>query len=158
MREFDLTAYLPYLLNRAGSRIAAAFTEELREHGITLPMWRVLAAVHHQDGVRIGDLSSLTSIEVSTASRLVGALERKGLADRRRARSGDGDARVVRVHLSTAGHALTERIIPLAKEYEAIALDGFSPAETDQLKEMLVRLFKNMDRLETCGDKTERAA
>ena len=40
-----LDTYLPYLLNRAGARIAAAFGEEMRPLGASLQMWRVLAAL-----------------------------------------------------------------------------------------------------------------
>ena len=40
-----LDSYLPYLLNRAGARIAASFSEEVRPLGATLQMWRVLAAL-----------------------------------------------------------------------------------------------------------------
>ena len=38
-----LDSYLPYLLNRAGARIAAAFGEEMRPLGASLQIWRVLA-------------------------------------------------------------------------------------------------------------------
>ena len=61
MSDFDLTRYLPYLVNRTGIRIAAAFAEEFKAHGITLQMWRVLAALDHADGQRISDLAALTS-------------------------------------------------------------------------------------------------
>ena len=85
-----LDGYLPYLLNRAGSRIATAFSEEVRSLGATLQIWRVLAALRERDGCRMGDLSETTSIEVSTLTRLVDGMERKGLVARRR---GDVDAR-----------------------------------------------------------------
>jgi len=70
-----LDSYLPYLLNRAGARIAASFSEEVRPLGATLQMWRVLAALRERDGRRMGDLSETTSIEVSTLTRLVDAME-----------------------------------------------------------------------------------
>ena len=38
-----LDSYLPYLLNRAGARIATAFNDEVRPLGATLQIWRVLA-------------------------------------------------------------------------------------------------------------------
>jgi DNA-binding MarR family transcriptional regulator len=147
---FDLATYLPYLLNRAGTRIADAFTEEaLRPHGLTITMWRVLAALDHEDGQRIGQIAALTNIEVSTLSRLVDALERKTLVERRRpaTRAAGADARAVSVHLTAAGRALTKSLIPIALDYETTALDGFSPAEVRQIKAMLQRLFHNMDRL-----------
>ena len=79
-----LDSYLPYLLNRAGARIATAFNDEVRPLGATLQIWRVLAALREQDGRRMGDLSDTTSIEVSTLTRLVDNMEQKGLVARRR--------------------------------------------------------------------------
>ena len=51
-----LDSYLPYLLNRAGARIATAFNDEVRPLGATLQIWRVLAALREQDGRRMGCL------------------------------------------------------------------------------------------------------
>lgn len=141
-----LDSYLPYLLNRAGARIATAFSEEVRPLGATLQIWRVLAALHEQDGRRMGDLSNTTSIEVSTLTRLVDNMEQKGLVARRRARA---DARVVLLHATPAGRRLTRRILPIAERYEAVALAGFDAGEAESLKAALRRLYANMDGLKS---------
>jgi DNA-binding MarR family transcriptional regulator len=140
-----LDSYLPYLLNRAGNRIATAFGEEVRPLGATLQMWRVLAALRERDGRRMGDLSATTSIEVSTLTRLVDTMEAKGLVARRRAAD---DARAVVLHITPAGRRLTQRIVPIAERYEQVALAGFSPTEADRLKAALRRLYANMDGLQ----------
>src|SRR5215471_4367303 len=126
-----LDSYLPYLLNRAGSRIATSFSERVRPLGATLQEWRVLAALREKDGRRMGDLSETTSIEVSTLTRLVDTMEKRGLVGRRR----DGeDARAVLLHVTPAGRRLTQRILPIAERYEEVALAGFNAAEADKLK------------------------
>lgn len=139
-----LGSYLPYLLNRAGARIATAFGEEMRPLGATLQIWRVLAALYEQDGRRMGDLSATTSIDVSTLTRLVDNMEKKGLVARRR---DAGDARAVVLQVAPAGRRLTARILPIAERYERVALEGFSAAEAEQLKAALRRLYANMDGL-----------
>jgi DNA-binding MarR family transcriptional regulator len=139
-----LDSYLPYLLNRAGVRIATAFGEEVRPLGATLPMWRVLAALRERDGRRMGELSATTSIEVSTLTRLVDQMERKDLVVRRR---DPEDARAVALHVTAAGKRLTRRIVPIAERYEKVALKGFAPAEADALRSALRRLYGNMDDL-----------
>jgi DNA-binding MarR family transcriptional regulator len=146
MTDFDLTRYLPYLVNRTGVRIATAFGEVLREHGISLPMWRVLAALDHADGQRISDLAALISIDVSTLSRILDAMQEKGLVERRRGHG--GDARVVTVHETAAGHTLTGKIIPHARHYEDVALRGFTREEAEALKAMLVRVYGNIAALD----------
>jgi len=140
-----LDSYLPYLLNRAGSRIATSFSERVRPLGATLQMWRVLAALREKDGRRMGDLSETTSIEVSTLTRLVDTMEKKGLVDRRR----DGeDARAVLLHVTPAGRRLTRRILPIAEHYETAALAGFNAAEADKLRAALRRLYANLEALD----------
>ena len=140
-----LDSYLPYLLNRAGARIATAFSEEVRLLGATLQMWRVLAGLLEHDGRRMGDLSETTSIEVSTLTRLVDNMEKKGLVARRR---DAGDARVVALHVTPAGRRLTQRITPIAERYERVALANFTAAEANTLKAALRRLYINMEGLE----------
>lgn len=139
-----LDGYLPYLLNRAGTRIATAFSEEVRPLGVTLQTWRVLAALHERDGRRMGDLSEVTSIEVSTLTRLIDNMEIKGLVSRRRDAA---DARAVTVHATPPGRRMTRMILPIAKRYEKVAIEGFSEAEVTVLKTALRRLFHNMDGL-----------
>jgi len=139
-----LDGYLPYLLNRAGARIATAFGEEMRRLDTSLQAWRVLAALREKDGRRMGDLSTTTSIEVSTLTRLVDNMEKKGLVARRRDAN---DTRAVLLHVTAAGRRLTRRILPIAERYEEVALKGFGAAEAETLKAALRRLYANMDDL-----------
>ena len=140
-----LDDYLPYLLNRAGARIATAFAGEMRPLKASLQEWRVLAALRERDGRRMGDLSQTISIEVSTLTRLVDAMERKGLVGRRR---DPGDARAVAVFVRPAGRRLTQRILPIAERYERVALKGFTAREAGILRQALRRLYANIDELE----------
>ncbi len=140
-----LYSFLPYLLNRAGVRIATCFDEDVRPLGASVQMWRVLAALREKDGRRMGDLSHTTSIEVSTLTRLVDNMEKKGLVERRR---DPEDARAVALHVTSAGRRLTQRILPIAERYEAVALKDFSTREQQVLKQALRRLYANMDELE----------
>ena len=147
--DLELTHYLPYLLNRAGTRIAESFSVMLRQHhGITLQMWRVLAALQHRDGQRVGELSETTSIEVSTLSRLLNTMEGHGLVERRRPQRSGGDARIVTICLTEEGRETTSRIIPVARDYEAVALSGFTESEIAELKRLLGRLYDNMAALD----------
>lgn len=140
-----LENYLPYLLNRAGGRIAEAFGKEMRPLGATLQIWRVLAALRERDGRRMGDLAATTSIEVSTLTRLVDGMEKKGLVVRRRAAD---DARAIVLHVTAGGRRLTGRILPIAQRYERVALEGFDEGEASLLKGALRRLHANMAELE----------
>jgi DNA-binding MarR family transcriptional regulator len=138
---FILSEYLPYLVNRVGSRIAAAFSRELDRFDLTLPMWRVLAVLWHGGPLRQNELAAATSIEPSTMSRLLRQVERKRLVSRVRSAA---DQREIRVALTASGRNLTARIIPLALRYEAAAVGGLSRRETTLLKALLKRVYDNI--------------
>ncbi len=139
---FDLGQYLPYLINRAGARLAVAFGREIRRYGVELQEWRVLAALAAHGAQRLSGLAALTSIELSTLSRLVGRMERSGLLNRSRA---DGDRREIALALTAKGTRTTRAIIGAARRYERVALRGVRKAEEAQLKRLLVRVYANLD-------------
>ena len=86
--EFELSTYLPYLINRIGFTIAEAFAaEHLKPEGLTIYMWRVLAVLANTGPQRQVDLSDMTSIDAPTLSRLVGRMVHDGLVTRQSIRN-----------------------------------------------------------------------
>lgn len=138
---FDLTTYLPYLLNRAGFAAATAFADALAEVSLTVPGWRVLAVLLHDDRQRVGALAELTSIEFSTLSRLIDTLQRRGLVARTPAKD---DARAVHVSLTARGRAIARRLRPQAVALEQRMIAGMSDAEIGDLRRLLDKLYENI--------------
>jgi MarR family transcriptional regulator, organic hydroperoxide resistance regulator len=140
--KLDLGDYLPYLVNRVGSIVAEQFGEEaLAAHGLSIAMWRVLAALASAGEQRQTDLADLTSIDSSTLSRLVTRLIRVGLVTRTRSATSN---REVVVKLSAKGNAVVSGLIPIAREYERAAVGDLSPEELMVLKRCLRRMYSNM--------------
>lgn len=149
MRDSDLEPYrftnaFPYLLTRVGVRMGEVFAQELAEQGLTLHMYRVLAALWEKDEQSLGDLSQMVSSENSTLSRLVGTMKRMRLVTRHRLET---DGRSVRIGLTPEGRVVTERLIPRAMHYESVAVQGFDGAEIADLKAKLVRVFNNLQEI-----------
>ena len=142
---YRLTDSLGYLLNRAGVRSGELFARRLVRHGITLSMYRVLVAVHERSDQRLSDLSAMTSIEISTLSRMVSTMMRRGLVSRERM---DSNGRTVTISLTATGHALAETVIPLAIHHEQVGLQDLDPQLVAQLKRSLVAVYDNLDTLE----------
>ncbi len=136
-----LDLYLPYLINRAGVSLAARFGPALRQAGVTLQDWRVLAALREHDSQRLTELAVRTSIEVSTLSRLVSGLETNGLVSRSR---DSDDARAIAIRLTAVGAAATATLIPAAQILEREALAGLNEAEIATLKTLLNRIYDNL--------------
>src|SRR5262245_17785464 len=96
--------------------VAAIYTgQTLARAQISLDMWRVLAALAHAGELRQVDLSTRTSIDASTMSRIVSRLVRMSLATRSRSKA---SSREVVVALSPKGSALVTRLIPIALDLE----------------------------------------
>jgi len=139
--HLDLGNYLPYLINRVGFALVESFTAEaLKQHDLTIDMWRVLAALSHNGGQRQVDLAGLTSIDASTLSRLVSRLVRMGLVTRSRSQRSN---REVLVALSGKGRALVRRLIPIAKKLERKASAGLSAKDLAAVKRLLSRMYLN---------------
>ena len=140
--DLDLSEYLPYLVNRVGSIVADQFgTEALAPHGLSIAMWRVMAVLAATGGQRQIDLAELTSIDVSTLSRLVSRLVRNSVVTRTRSANSN---REVAVKLSPKGHTLVGRLIPIALEYESEAISGLSVTDLAVVKRCLRRMYANM--------------
>jgi DNA-binding MarR family transcriptional regulator len=138
---YKLTDSLPYLLNTIGVCLGEAFSAELSDHALTLPMFRVLAALLQREEQRLGELSQMVRIEGSTLSRLVGAMKSRRLVSRRRQR---GDERSVQISLTAEGRVLVERLIPRAVYYENLAVRNFDDASIDDLKDSLRQMQDNV--------------
>jgi MarR family transcriptional regulator, organic hydroperoxide resistance regulator len=142
---FDLDQFLPYLINRAGMRLAVNFARDIADTGVALQEWRVLAVLAAAGEQRLSDLAGLTSIDLSTLSRLVTRMARQGFVARL---SGNGDRRERRIALTDKGRRRTRAIIPTARRYERLALAGLSAAEERVLKRLLRRVYANLAGLE----------
>ena len=142
---YRLSDAFPYLLNRVGVRMGELFSRRLEPYGVTLPMYRVMATLWEEGNRRLGELSHVTSIELSTLSRLVGTMMRKGLVSRKRP---DANARTVEINLTTKGRMLVEELIPLARLHEDVGLCSFRPDKIAELKRDLIKVFQNLAELD----------
>lgn len=152
--SFTLADFVPYLLNRAGVRIGLVFARETEPLGVSLPMWRVMAALWENDDQRLGDIAEHTSIDISTLSRLLVTLQRKQFIVRQRSGT---DGRALSVSLTEKGRAVTERIIPIAAHYEDVAIRGINSTDLRRLKRMLETLFTNIKTIEQEVEAKEKA-
>ena len=142
---YRLTDSLPFLLNRVGVRMGELFGAELAADGLTVAGYRVLAALDELDGQRLVDLSAMTTVEMTTLSRLVASLEARRLLLRRRPKD---NLRTVRISLLPAGRMLLARLQPRAEHYEHTALAGLGARDVAALKGALRSIYDSLDEIE----------
>ena len=142
-KKLHLPDYLPYLVNRVGAALVARFSADaLAQHDLTIAMWRVLVALSDNGAQRQIDLAGLTSIDVSTLSRLVSRLIAMGLVTRVRS---DRSSREVVVRLTAQGETLVAELIPIARALEKSAIAGLPKSELAAAKAALRRIYANLD-------------
>jgi DNA-binding MarR family transcriptional regulator len=141
-QKLKLSEYVPYLVNRLGSALVIRFSEDaLARHNLSIALWRVLVALSDAGPQRQIDLSAIISADVSTLSRLITRLVRRGLVTRTRSSQ---SSREVIVTLTSRGENLVEDLIPVARRLERSAISGLSPAELRVAKAALAGMYQNL--------------
>lgn len=142
---YKFTDSFPYLLNRVGVRMGELFSRRIASYGITLPMYRVMAALREVPDQRLNDLSAMTTVELSTLSRLIGTMEKMKLVSRSRL---ENNARTVAINLTDAGAQVLKDLMPIAQHFEQVAVSKLSPAALKTLKKNLSEIYDLLDTLE----------
>jgi DNA-binding MarR family transcriptional regulator len=140
--HLDLLEYLPYLVNRVGAALVARFSETaLAGTHLSIATWRVLAALSNNGPLRQIDIAEITSIDVSTLSRLVTRLVQMGLVSRTRSRTSN---REVVVELTPKAAALVSRLVPIAEDLQETATRGLPKQDLAVLKRALRHMHENL--------------
>ncbi|MFM0028395.1 MarR family winged helix-turn-helix transcriptional regulator [Paraburkholderia madseniana] len=142
---YKLTDSVPYLLNRVGVRMGELFSRRIASYGVTLPMYRVMAALWEVPDQRLNDLAAMTTIEISTLSRLIGTMEKMKLVSRSRL---ENNARTVAINLAKEGNRLVAELMPIAHHFEEVAVSELSPNALKVLKKTLGDIYVKLDAIE----------
>jgi len=148
-RRVDLTLnlndFIPYIFNRITNCLNLDVKADLRKLKLTIPRWRILAALSEQDGLSIGQLAFLTAMLHAATSRVVDQMERDRLVRRKISTS---DNRITNVYLTDKGTKVFEKLVPRALSNQAKAIDGLTDEEVATLKNLLRRVLHNIDLAE----------
>jgi DNA-binding MarR family transcriptional regulator len=120
-----------------------SFDERARGIGVTRPQWQVLTVLGRHEGSKQAGVADLLDVEPITLCRMVDRLQEAELVERRR---DPGDRRAWLLFLTPKARDLLEELRPLGEEVMAIALDGFSQADRDDLRQSLDRIRQNLAR------------
>ena len=131
--------YLLYLLARASKEISSQFHDRLKQHGLQVSEWRVLASLSDGNGMTLGELAARALQRQPTMTKIVDRMERGGLVERH---PGAKDRRQVRVFITCDGRRQVSEALRDAKKHEAEVLSDYSDSEAAQLKSILRALVE----------------
>lgn len=141
------------LLYRLGRVLATAGSLVVRlcegEFGITRREWRVLGQLGKRDGILSSELAEVAQLDRARTSRAVTGLAAKQLVVRvPRA----NDRRQVTLHLTAAGRAMYEAVLPRVTAIHQELVAPLSPEQAEQLDALLVVLQRQADAMQSQAD------
>ncbi len=115
-----------------GARIGA--------HGVPPGAWYLLRMLWETDGLTQRELARRVGMTEPTAVISLRGMEKEGWIARERSVV---DARKVHIHLTPAGRALRDALMPVAHDVNALVTRGLTPDEATFLRAMLRRARAN---------------
>jgi DNA-binding MarR family transcriptional regulator len=130
-----------YLIHDLARAIRRRFDEQARQHGLTMPQWKVLGQLSKVGELSQVALANLADMDPMTLSGIVDRLEAKGLVERI---PDPNDNRAKLVRNTGKAQELVVEIRAVARELYEEALQGVSEEEREALFEVLKRIVCNL--------------
>ena len=149
--KLRVNQFLTWYLVRLSSMAKACISREyLEPAGLSVPEWRLLATVVDHSPIPFAEITSITTMDKGQVSRTLRSAQLKGYiqtevaTDRRAAETGNGAAGRVMVHVTDAGRALYEKVMPAAQRYQLGLIELMSPEERTVMLGVLRRLYQHL--------------
>jgi DNA-binding MarR family transcriptional regulator len=133
--------FLPHLIARLAYQLNADLIEKLRQEGINITRWRILAVLAMGEGITITEIIDRAMMQQSALSRALMNMVREGYVRRVTHRQ---DARCAEVYLTDKGRALFDSLNVVVRRREKRLLNGFSPRQVAASFALIRRLSRNM--------------
>lgn len=134
----DSLGYQVRDLNRLMQR---ALAQRIAPHGVTSGAWYFLRVLWEEDGLTQRELAARIGMQEPTAVIALRGMEEAGWIARERSAE---DKRKVHVHLTQAGRALRETLLPEARAVIAQATAGMTEEERSILLSLLRRARRRL--------------
>lgn len=135
---FDLSDFLPYLLNQAAEAAGQDFQTIYKDrYGLLRTEWRVLFHLGNYGRMTAKEIGERASIHKTKVSRAVQKLAARRYLTRQR---GETDRRFEYLELTSTGRAVYADLRKVAEAYDTRLAAQFSPDEVALLRAMLRRL------------------
>ena len=118
-----------------------SLSRRLAAHGVPFGHWTFLRILWRRDGLTQRELSEEAGVMEPTTFAAIKAMEKLGYVKRRRRAD---NRKNVYVHLTAKGRALESKLVPLAREVNAIGLRGLGARERETLRHALLAIIDNL--------------
>lgn len=137
----DLSSYVPYFLTAISNAVSRGASRlYLREFGVGIIEWRVMAMLAVEPGIMANRIGAVVSLDKAAVSRSLKILEDMGLI----ASATSSDPRRRSYALTPEGEALHDRIMHVALQRETRLLAGMSGKDRDDLVRLMRVMLDNV--------------
>ncbi|MGI9355241.1 MAG: flavin reductase [Rhizobiaceae bacterium] len=139
--ESAAESLLFYHLSRAYHQMGHRIHQAVRDAGLTLAEWRILASLHGEVSLSFSELSARTFLDPQSLGDVLSSLESEGLCNlstKGGPRSASG---------TPNGAKRVERLFEMSHEIESQALENASPVQREALVNRLKQIVSNTDMI-----------
>ncbi len=143
MQQKEIEDVILFQIERA-SKMAKQYSQhEFDKHdlGITVDQWILMKIVHEHDSLSQRQLAKFSTRDPASITRTLDLLQTKGLISRLAI---PGNRRQYEIKLTQSGQKFIKKNIKMVQRQRAKSISGFSKKELQLLKEMLLRIQKNI--------------
>jgi DNA-binding MarR family transcriptional regulator len=141
MTDFDFNRSFGFVLYETARLLSKRFDQRSKCLGLTRAQCQGLAYLVYHEGINQARLAELLELEPISVARLIDRMAQAGWVERR---PDPQDRRAWQLFITDKAKPLFAEMIAVGREVRAEALDGFTPAESDQIMELLLRARRNL--------------
>jgi DNA-binding MarR family transcriptional regulator len=142
-RTYEARNSVGYLVKRTYALMLDCLEPAFAAHGFTYMQYVVLMQLRSGDAVNQRDFCQIFRHDSGALTRVIDQLAQRGLVERERSAE---DRRKVNLHLTPAGLATCEALIPLVVDKLNAGVGDFTRTELDQLIHLLGKFIGGMER------------
>ncbi len=142
--QFELNAFLPYMLNQAAEAVSQSFQEQYRkDYGLTRTQWRIMAHLNAASSLTAREICQRSHEDKVSVSRGVAALEGRGWLARA---ASTRDRRYEVLSLTEAGSDVVSQLAVRAGHFERELAERVGVKTVARLRSVLEEVLPMLER------------
>ncbi|MBO9514127.1 MAG: MarR family transcriptional regulator [Variovorax sp.] len=143
---------MAHLVKDATRSFLRSLQARLAVHGVSLGHWTFLRILWERDGVTQRELSHDAGVMEPTTVVALRAMEELGYITRERL---PDNRKNIYVYLTPQGKALRKKLVPLAEEVNALAMQGLRATDVETTRRCLLVMLDNLARDEALAESAD---
>ncbi len=141
MNDFDFDRSFGFVLHDTARLLSKRFDQKAKSLGLTRAQSQLLAYLVYNEGLNQTRLSEYLELEPISLARLIDRMEQAGWVERR---PDPNDRRAWQIFITEKAKPVFAQMIEIGRQVLEDALNILSPAENEQLMDLLARVRRNI--------------